>query len=228
MTAGSASHTTHGSWPPPRSVWYDRTKRLLDVCVAVTVLTVGLPLWLVIAAVVKMTSSGPVLYRAAVVGRDGVQFTYFKFRSMRGRDATVHHEWLAAYVTGDEPSTPDGATPPYKAVEAGRVTAVGRALRKFSLDEIPQLLNVIRGDMSVVGPRPPLVAEYVLYNEETRRRLAVLPGITGLAQVSARGRASFSRMVDLDCDYIRRQSSRLDLSIMIRTFWVVLTTRGAL
>src|SRR5205085_11250678 len=111
--------------------------------------------------------------------------------------------------------------PVFKVVHDPRVTAVGRLLRRWSLDEIPQLLNVLRGEMSLVGPRPPIEFEYQLYDEATKARLAVLPGLTGLAQVRGRGRVSFVEMVALDMEYIRRRSLRLDLQIMVATLKVM-------
>jgi lipopolysaccharide/colanic/teichoic acid biosynthesis glycosyltransferase len=115
----------------------------------------------------------------------------------------------------------------YKVVDDHRVTAVGRVLRRFSLDEVPQLVNVLRGDMRVVGPRPPIVYEWGLYDDAARRRLDVKPGITGLYQVTARSQVPFSGMLALDLEYVRRRSLALDLRIMLRTVWVMLSGRGA-
>jgi lipopolysaccharide/colanic/teichoic acid biosynthesis glycosyltransferase len=122
---------------------------------------------------------------------------------------------------------PNSDTRLYKLTDDPRVTPVGRILRKTSLDEIAQLLNVLRGEMSLVGPRPPVPYEYQFYGEYHKQRLEVLPGITGLAQVRARSRASFEEMVEFDLEYIQRRSIWLDLAIMARTVWVVLTGQGA-
>ena len=186
------------------------------------------PLWLAIAVAIKLTSSGPVFFTRTVVGRNGKRFTYYKFRTMRhGNDDSVHRAFLQHYVTENKPyrvqrDLVTGAERPvFKVVHDPRVTAVGRLLRRWSLDEIPQLLNVLRGEMSLVGPRPPIEFEYQLYDEATKARLAVLPGLTGLAQVRGRGRLSFAEMVVLDLQYIQRQSLLLDLQIILTTVRVL-------
>jgi len=192
-------------------------------------LLVGLsPLWLAIALVIKLTSAGPVLFRAPVVGLNGRVFEYYKFRTMYvGGDDTEHVSWIEAFVRGDRPFTRGAnGVPVYKVIDDPRVTWAGRWLRRSSLDEIPQLLNVLRGEMNIVGPRPPVPYEYGLYGPNERRRLAVKPGITGLYQVRKRGRASFSEMLGLDLEYIRRRSLWFDLQLLARTPWVVLTTGG--
>jgi lipopolysaccharide/colanic/teichoic acid biosynthesis glycosyltransferase len=147
-----------------------------------------------------------------------------------GAGDSLHKEAIARFVAGEALSTEktaDGERQVFKMTSDPRVTAVGRILRKSGLDEIPQFYNVLRGDMSVVGPRPPVRYEYEHYNDEQRRRLAVRPGITGLYQVSARSQVSFERMIEIDLDYIARRSLLLDLSIIARTPWVMLTGRGA-
>jgi lipopolysaccharide/colanic/teichoic acid biosynthesis glycosyltransferase len=137
--------------------------------------------------------------------------------------AVLGRRWLREFVTCDAPYR-DGV---FKVVGDSRVTPVGRLLRRLSLDEVPQLINVLRGEMSVVGPRPPVVYEWELYDESARRRLAVKPGITGLYQVTARSSVPFSRMVEIDLEYVRRRSLSLDLAIMLRTLWVMVSGRGA-
>jgi lipopolysaccharide/colanic/teichoic acid biosynthesis glycosyltransferase len=186
------------------------------------------PLWLAIALAIKLASAGPVLFRAPVVGLDGRVFEYYKFRTMYiDSDNTEHARWIEAFVRNDRPYTtdPDGL-PIYKVTDDRRVTRVGRWLRRLSLDEVPQLLNVLRGDMNIVGPRPPVLYEYDLYGPDEQRRLAVRPGITGLYQVQMRGRASFREMLRLDLDYIRGRSLWLDLRILLRTPWVMLTGKA--
>jgi len=219
MSAESASI----AWGPERR-GYEAASRALDVLVAGVVL-VGLgPLWLAIAVLIRATSPGPALHRATVIGRRGERFTYLKFRTMVvGGDDRHHRRWLREFVTRDAPYR-DGV---FKVVGDSRITPVGRVLRRFSLDEVPQLVNVLRGEMSVVGPRPPLPYEWALYDDAAQRRLAVRPGITGLYQVTARSQVPFSGMLALDLDYIHRRSLGLDLSIMVRTVWVMLTGRGA-
>lgn len=202
---------------------YAPAKWLLDVAVAGATLVLLSPIWLAIAILIRVTSPGPALYRATVVGKDGRRFTYFKFRSMIAGDDRHHREWLRDFVTRDTPYR-DRV---YKVEADPRVTPVGRVLRRLSLDEVPQLINVLRGEMSIVGPRPPIPFEYELYDERARRRLAVKPGITGLYQVTARSQVPFSRMLALDLEYIERRSLGLDLAIMVRTVGVMLTGRGA-
>jgi lipopolysaccharide/colanic/teichoic acid biosynthesis glycosyltransferase len=218
---------------------YERAKRVVDVVVALVSLAALSPILLLIAALVKLTSRGPVFYRGTVIGRHGRPFTYYKFRTMRvDGDDSVHRQFIARYMSGepDVAREAEGSDPreagrrpvaTCKLVDDPRITPVGRLVRRTSLDEMAQMLNVLRGEMSVVGPRPPVPYEYEQYTPEQQHRLAVLPGITGLAQVRARGRATFEEMVAMDFEYIRRRSLRLDLSIMARTVWVVLSARGA-
>jgi lipopolysaccharide/colanic/teichoic acid biosynthesis glycosyltransferase len=192
---------------------YEIFKRLIDVTVAATTLVVLSPLWLTIAIAIRLTSPGPALFRRTVVGRRGESFTYFKFRTMVVGDDSIHRRWLRDYVLRDHPYTGDS----YKVTNDSRITSIGRLLRGTSLDEAPQLINVLSGDMSIVGPRPPIEFEFNLYDDSAKRRLAVKPGITGLYQVTARGRASFSRMLSIDLEYIARRSVLLDVAIMART-----------
>jgi lipopolysaccharide/colanic/teichoic acid biosynthesis glycosyltransferase len=180
--------------------------------------------WIAIALAIKLTSAGPVLFRARVVGLNGRIFEYYKFRTMySGSDNNEHARWIEAFVRSDRPYTRDSeGLPVYKVVDDPRVTRVGGWLRRFSLDEIPQLLNVLRGDMNIIGPRPPVLYEYDLYGPNEQRRLGVRPGITGLCQVQMRSRASFSEMLRLDLEYIRSRSLWLDLKILLKTPWVML------
>lgn len=199
---------------------YAFAKRALDVVVALFLLVIGMPGWLLIAGLIKLDSPGPVLYSATVLGRGCRPFRYYKFRSMRAGAPTAAHETFASqYIQGTHTSG--------KLTDDPRLTRVGRLLRIWSLDETPQLLNVLRGEMSLVGPRPPLTYEFNLYDVRARRRLAVRPGITGLHQVNSRGRASFRRLVATDLLYIRRRSLALDLVILARTIPAVLSRRGA-
>lgn len=204
--------------PPP--FYYDFFKRVLDLALAILVLFLGSPLWLIIALSIKITSPGPVLYRGTVVGKGEVPFIYYKFRTMKsGSGNSGHREFIERYVRGERRQG--------KYLEDDRITGVGRVLRKTSLDEIPQLINVIRGEMSIVGPRPPVPYEYALYGDRHRQRLAVLPGITGLNQVEGRAVSTFEEMVARDIHYILNRSIRLDLSIMLKTIFVVIGGKGA-
>lgn len=202
---------------------YAIAKRILDVGIALIVLVLFAPAWLAIALLIRTTDPGPVLFRREVIGEGGRLFSYYKFRSMRSGDDSHHREWLREYVLHDSPYR-DGR---FKVTDDPRITPVGRILRRTSLDEIPQLLNVLRGEMSIVGPRPPIVYEYSLYDKRAKGRLRVKPGITGLYQVTARGAAPFSEMLELDLEYIRRRSLALDLWIIAKTPIVMLSGRGA-
>lgn len=209
----------------------DFGKRILDIVVASAVLVLGSPLWLAIAAAVKLTTPGPALFRMRVVGRDGYRFTMYKFRSMRqDGDPAIHRDAFARFARGEALSTVhdgDREIAVYKLAVDRRVTPVGRLLRKTGLDEIPQFFNVLRGEMSVVGPRPAQEYEYEYYGPEQRRRFAVLPGITGLHQVAGRSRVAFDEMVRLDLTYVDNRSLGGDLVIIARTAWVMLRGRGA-
>jgi lipopolysaccharide/colanic/teichoic acid biosynthesis glycosyltransferase len=208
--------------PPPRG------KRVFDLLAAAGLLVVCAPLLALVAALVKLSSRGPVLYRQVRIGLGGRPFAIYKFRSMRaGVDCRPHRAHVQALIGGGE-----GATPPscdgWVKLDDGdpRITGVGRVLRRFGLDELPQLVNVLKGEMSLVGPRPGLPYEVELYREGHRRRLAARPGITGLWQVCGRNRVGFAEMIRLDLEYIRRQSLWLDVSLLLLTPWAVLAGRG--
>ncbi|HIE52796.1 MAG TPA: sugar transferase [Armatimonadetes bacterium] len=214
-------------------VTYERLKRVLDVIIAFTLLAMFLPLWLFIALFIKLTSKGPVFYTSTVVGKGGKPFTYYKFRTMyANNDPTIHARFIEQFVRKNRPFTEvqgkgGSRRPVYKVINDPRVTPFGRLLRKTSLDEIPQMFNVLRGEMSIVGPRPPVWHEYQLYTDYCKRRLAVQPGITGLYQVKARNQVPFAEMLRIDLEYIRQRSFALDLWIILRTFLVVATGEGA-
>jgi exopolysaccharide biosynthesis polyprenyl glycosylphosphotransferase len=193
-------------------------KRAFDVCVAGALVLLGLPLWLLIAGVIKLTSRGPILYFQRRIGVHGRPFEMCKFRSMLdGADALLDE--LA------ERNEADG--PLFKMRDDPRVTPFGRFIRKHSIDEFPQLINVLKGEMSLVGPRPPLPAETEEYDEYHWRRLEVPPGMTGLWQVSGRSELSFDEMVRLDLFYIENWSVGFDISLILRTVPAVLLPRGA-
>jgi exopolysaccharide biosynthesis polyprenyl glycosylphosphotransferase len=183
-------------------------KRVMDLCIAVPALVVCAPVMLASALAIKIDSSGPVLYAAWRVGRKGRRFRCYKFRSMIA-DADARKDDLR------QMNERNGAT--FKMANDPRITRVGRFLRKYSIDELPQLFNVLRGEMSMVGPRPHPVDDYNLYQLEDLRRLDVLPGITGLWQVSARRDPSFEKNVLLDLEYIENWNVVLDLKIALRT-----------
>jgi lipopolysaccharide/colanic/teichoic acid biosynthesis glycosyltransferase len=205
---------------------YPQVKRVLDVLLAAVLLVCLAPVLLACAVLIALDSRGPILYRQVRVGQDRRPFTMLKFRSMQATAAAVvHSAYAVAYVEGR--ARPQGTVALYKLANDERVTRVGRWLRVTSLDELPQLWNVIRGEMSLVGPRPPMSYELEHYQTEHFERLAVRPGVTGLWQVSGRSRMSFEEMVALDRDYIHRQSLGLDVRILISTIPVVLFCKDA-
>ncbi len=211
---------------------YEVVKRVVDISIALIVLILFVPLWFLIAVVVRLTSPGTALYRQQrVVGKGGREFTVYKFRTMyQNNDNTLHKQAIVRFVAGQALSivNKDGTEiPVYKLTRDPRVTPFGQILRKTGLDEVPQFINVLRGEMSVVGPRPPMYYEYEHYTEQHKRRLGVLPGITGLYQVMARSQVTFEDMVSLDLEYIEHRSLWLDLKIILMTPWVMITGKGA-
>ena len=201
-------------------------RRGLDIALAGVVLLALLPLMLLAALAIRIDSPGPILFRQRRVGRDMKSFTMLKFRSMKAAaDASPHREYVRALITGTEDDQPsEGGL--YKLVVDDRVTRVGRLLRKTSLDELPQLWNVLRGEMSLVGPRPVIAYEVEHYPEWYLRRFAARPGLTGLWQVSGRNQRTYEEMVRFDIEYAERQSLRLDVLILIKTLWVVIGGKG--
>ena len=203
-------------------------KRLLDLAVATACLAVSLPLLVTVAALVRLTTPGPALFRQARVGQNQRPFVLYKFRTMyAGCDDRAHKEYVRQLLTQDNPSA-GGEQGLYKLENDPRITPVGRFLRRTSIDELPQLLNVIRGDMSLVGPRPALSWEADLIEPAYRQRFRVPPGLTGLWQVSGRNSLTMRQGLELDMEYLRRQSFTFDLWILLKTVPVVLSTRGAL
>ncbi|MCA1830347.1 MAG: sugar transferase, partial [Actinobacteria bacterium] len=200
---------------------YDATKRALDLLIALSVLILGSPLWLLIAILIKLESQGAALHRGIVVGKDAKPFRYYKFRSMRiDGDDKAHRRFIERYVRENGGHEHDGEIV-YKLLGDDRITAVGRWIRKFSLDEIPQLWNVVRGEMSIVGPRPPLDYEFEHYDEQAKMRLVVKPGITGMQQVWHRHSASFDEKLRMDMDYISRRSLWLDVKLIAHTLLAI-------
>jgi lipopolysaccharide/colanic/teichoic acid biosynthesis glycosyltransferase len=196
-------------------------KRAMDIAGSALLLVLCGPLLLVIAAVVKASSQGPVLFKQYRVGQYGRRFTFLKFRSMRAdNDPSVHREYVTKLIAGEAERIPSHADDKgvYKLAHDKRITPIGRFLRKTSLDELPQFLNVLKGDMSLVGPRPPIPYELAAYQTWHRRRvLEVKPGITGLWQVTGRSRVKFDDMVRLDLRYAMSWSPWLDVKILMRT-----------
>jgi exopolysaccharide biosynthesis polyprenyl glycosylphosphotransferase len=193
-------------------------KRALDTTVAILAILLGWPLALILIAAIKLDSRGPVFYRAHRTGRKGRTFTCYKFRTMCA-DADKLREQLK------HRNERDGIL--FKITNDPRITRVGRILRKYSFDELPQFYNVLRGDMSLVGPRPPLASEVEQYDLAHLRRLDVLPGMTGLWQVEARQDPSFDSYISLDTAYVENWSLWLDMKILARTVGVVFSGTGS-
>jgi exopolysaccharide biosynthesis polyprenyl glycosylphosphotransferase len=203
-------------------------KRGVDFLLAALLLLVLSPLILLVAGLIKLTSRGPVLFVQKRVGRAGKAFSFYKFRSMyeNNRDKT-HRQFMEQVIkNGNGEQKRNGNGQVYKMKKDPRVTPVGRFIRRFSIDELPQLFNVLRGDMSLIGPRPAIPYEVRMYEERHRRRLQALPGITGLWQVSGRNQLSFEEMVELDIHYIENWSVGLDVRIFFKTIAAVIFTRG--
>ena len=203
-------------------------KRTFDLISSALAIILLLPLWLLIALLIKLDSRGPVFYTQERVGMDGRLFLLYKFRTMKaGADPQLHREYQRAFIAGRaEANLGDDQKPTYKLLADPRITRIGKLLRRTSLDEVPQLLNVLLGDMSLVGPRPPIPYEVEAYELWHRKRLDMKPGLTGLWQVSGRNRLPFEEMVRLDLFYIENWSLLLDLKIILRTGFVMIGGEG--
>ena len=208
-------------------------KRIFDIIGSTVAFIVFSPLFFAIPVLIKMTSKGPVFFRQERLGMFGKKFTFLKFRSMHVEtDDGIHREYIKDLITSGNGESGKGDKPGenglYKIQSDPRVTFIGKFLRKTSLDELPQFINVLRGNMSLVGPRPPIPYEYDEYKIwHTRRVIEVKPGITGLWQVEGRSSTSFDEMVRLDLKYVREWSLWMDIKIILKTPWVVLTGKGA-
>ncbi len=201
--------------------------RIVDVVIASLALILLAPVMALIALAIRVESEGPVIFRQVRLGRSMQQFTVNKFRTMRaGVSHDVHREFVLALIAGAQPAQ-TAAGPRFKLNGDARVTRVGSFLRRTSLDELPQLWNVIRGDMSLVGPRPPIPYEVEHYRPEWVGRFDVKPGVTGLWQVSGRCELTIEQMIELDLEYVRRRSFALNIWILLRTIPAILTLRGA-
>jgi lipopolysaccharide/colanic/teichoic acid biosynthesis glycosyltransferase len=205
-------------------------KRGLDAAGSAFAILALSPLLALIVLAVRLTSSGPALFRQKRVGQFGKNFTFLKFRSMRtASDPAIHEAYIKSFIANQaDGGSPTGERAVYKLKADPRVTPVGRFLRRTSLDELPQLFNVLMGQMSLVGPRPPVLYEFASYNTWHKRRLlAVKPGITGIWQVEGRSRVKFDDMVRMDLEYARVWSVWFDIKILLRTPRAVLSGEGA-
>ena len=206
----------------PTDPSYASIKRALDIILSVTAIILLTPVFLAIALAILSTSGRPVIYRQTRLGLGGQPFTLYKFRSMvpdaDERLAAMRFAHLLAFPADPILKLPEEDT---------LITPIGRFLRTTSLDELPQFVNVLKGEMSLVGPRPPLSQEAAVYTPRQARRLSVLPGLTGIWQVSGRSTVTFDRWIDMDLEYLDRRSLRIDLLILLRTIPAVLSRKGA-
>lgn len=229
MSTSAADQRELASSSPERTTGtvVNITCRILDVLVATAALVVLAPVMLVVAAVVRLDSPGPVFFRQRRVGRSLRPFTIYKFRTMtNGASHDVHRAFVLDLIAGAKPAATNGEQR-FKLTQDARVTKAGRILRRTSLDELPQLWNVLRGEMSLVGPRPAIPYEVEHYPAHWLRRFDVKPGLTGLWQVSGRSRVALEDMIKLDIAYAERRSLLFNLWILVRTVPAVLTLRGA-
>ena len=215
---------------PSRNI-EDVVKRAFDIVFSVLLIIAASPLMLVTAIAIEFTSSGPIIFRQARLGKGGVPFMFYKFRSMHcNADDQIHREFVSSLIKGEHEliNQQDAADPLFKLKADPRITSVGKIIRQTSIDELPQLFNVLKGDMSLVGPRPPLPYEAVEYQSwHLRRILEIRPGITGLWQVEGRSKVSFDEMVRMDLRYIKNRSLYYDLKLLFRTIKVVIWRDGA-
>jgi lipopolysaccharide/colanic/teichoic acid biosynthesis glycosyltransferase len=230
-----------GAWPVDETFYpergrrhahagsYDLVKRGVDIFCSLALLLILSPLLIAIAVLVKLSSRGPVIFRQVRIGQMMKPFTMLKFRTMyTGADPRLHREFVQSFIKANGTESQPGQEGFFKLTNDPRITSVGRILRNTSLDELPQLWNVLRGDMSLVGPRPPLPYELNDYEPWHRRRvLEARPGLTGLWQVTGRSRTTFDEMVRLDLQYARRRSLWTDMKILFGTPRAVISGKGA-
>ncbi|MBV9229555.1 MAG: sugar transferase [Chloroflexi bacterium] len=204
---------------------YLRAKRFLDIAFTLLILPLILFVSAIVIVLIRLDSKGPILYRQKRVGQNGVEFEMLKFRSMHvDNDDSVHREAIKQYMNGEALNS-DSAMP-YKISCDSRITRVGKIIRKTSIDELPQFWNVLRGQMSLVGPRPPLPYETELYTAHEWLRLSGKPGLTGFWQIYGRSKVSFQEMIEMDLAYLQRQSLWEDIRLIVLTIPVMLLARG--
>lgn len=206
---------------------FNKLKHALDAMIALPAFLILLPFFMAIGAAIKLNSRGPVFFKTKAVGKGGNEFLMYKFRSMEvATDNGIHKEYVSRLIKG-EFQYAENEEKVFKVTEDPRITSVGRLLRKYSIDELPQIINVLKGEMSLVGPRPCLPYEYELYEEWHKKRLSVRPGITGLWQVAGRSAVTFEDMVLLDLYYVYNRNIVMDFNIMYETIFAVLDKSGA-
>ena len=211
-----------------KNIWFfNKVKHLIDALISLPVFILFFPFFIILGVIIKLNSKGPVFYRAKAIGQNGEEFIMFKFRSMRIEEGNnTHKEYVTKLIKG-EIEYEGKKDQVFKITDDPRITSVGRFIRKFSIDELPQIINVLKGDMSLVGPRPCLPYEYEVYKDWHKKRMSVRPGVTGLWQVAGRSAVTFEDMVLLDLYYIYNRSILMDMSIIYETIYSVLGKRGA-
>jgi exopolysaccharide biosynthesis polyprenyl glycosylphosphotransferase len=211
-----------------KNTWmFNKIKHGLDALVTLPMFLLLVPVFLLIGAAIKLNSPGPLFYRAKAIGKNGREFEMYKFRSMKaGNGNGIHKDYVTKLIKGEirDEGKKDQV---FKIEDDPRITFVGRFLRKFSIDELPQIINVLKADMSLVGPRPCLPYEYEVYKDWHKKRLSIRPGITGLWQVAGRSAVKFEDMVILDLYYIYNRNLMMDMNILYETLFAVLEKRGA-
>jgi lipopolysaccharide/colanic/teichoic acid biosynthesis glycosyltransferase len=224
MEAHQLSHRIAREETEP--AWQAVVRRMVDIVVGSALVLLLAPLLLAVGLAIRLDSRGPAFFRQRRVGLGEREFTLFKFRSMRlDADPRGHREYVTSLIQGGTAN--GGRENLYKLAVDDRITPVGRWIRRWSLDELPQFFNVIGGSMTLVGPRPAIPYEVAEYPSWYLRRFSVKPGLTGLWQVSGRSQRTYEEMVRLDIEYAESRSLLLDLSILVRTPWVVIARKGA-
>ncbi len=209
-----------------QQVYAKKLKRPLDMILAIVLSVLFSPVIVLLAIGIKLTSRGPIFYRQLRIGKGGKPFTMLKFRSMLVDSDHQPHRLHVQHLIQENVGPKENGTPTLKLNADPRITPLGKHIRSTGLDELPQLINVMRGEMSLVGPRPPMPYEYEIYEERHKERMKVMPGITGLWQVTARNQVSFEEMVDIDLNYIEALNLGLDLKIMMLTPLEMLQGKG--
>ncbi|RJQ18378.1 MAG: sugar transferase [Nitrospiraceae bacterium] len=200
----------------------------MDIFGSITGLIVFFPIFIVLSILIRIDSPGPAIFKQKRIGKDGRPFIFYKFRTMTNNaDETAHRDYIRKLLTEEDVKPENnGKEKIFKLVNDARITRIGCFLRKTSIDELPQLFNVLRGDMSLVGPRPPIPYEVELYEEWQVKRLSVIPGMTGLWQVEGRNKLGYIDSIQLDLEYIKNWSLWLDIKILFKTISVVFLRKG--
>jgi len=202
-------------------------KRVLDIVFTLLISPLLIIVGIIVALCIRIDSKGPVVFRQKRYGQDGVEFEFLKFRSMYvNNDQAVHREKILEYMKGQQLNDDATGKTAYKYISDPRITRVGRFIRKTSLDELPQFWNVLRGEMSLVGPRPPVSYELEQYSPHDKLRLMGKPGLTGTWQVYGRSRVTFQEMIEMDIEYLKQQSIWQDLKLIFLTVPVMIFARG--